>query len=120
MKNYRYNILEVCFFFSSRRRHTRLTCDWSSDVCSSDLASRKPGEHGDQGKEALPWWSFALFGGVATAWLLAPTLGVWLGLPADGESEAVATGASPGGLMATLLSWGISGILFLPGALAGG
>src|SRR5690242_12572320 len=26
------------FFFSSRRRHTRLTCDWSSDVCSSDLS----------------------------------------------------------------------------------
>src|SRR6267142_4308561 len=25
------------FFFSSIRRHTRLTCDWSSDVCSSDL-----------------------------------------------------------------------------------
>src|SRR6266567_7236518 len=25
------------FFFSSRRRHTRLDCDWSSDVCSSDL-----------------------------------------------------------------------------------
>src|SRR6266571_5804523 len=27
------------FFFSSRRRHTSLTCDWSSDVCSSDLLS---------------------------------------------------------------------------------
>src|SRR2546430_13275592 len=27
----------VCFFFSSRRRHTRFDCDWSSDVCSSDL-----------------------------------------------------------------------------------
>src|SRR6516225_11340703 len=26
------------FFFSIRRRHTILTCDWSSDVCSSDLA----------------------------------------------------------------------------------
>src|SRR5689334_5369493 len=26
-----------CFFFSSRRRHTRWNCDWSSDVCSSDL-----------------------------------------------------------------------------------
>ena len=26
------------FFFSSRRRHTRYQCDWSSDVCSSDLA----------------------------------------------------------------------------------
>src|SRR5256885_12694074 len=27
----------MCFFFSSRRRHTRLQGDWSSDVCSSDL-----------------------------------------------------------------------------------
>src|SRR2546430_3480857 len=28
------------FFFSSRRRHTRFDCDWSSDVCSSDLRCR--------------------------------------------------------------------------------
>src|SRR2546430_17468655 len=28
------------FFFSSRRRHTRFDCDWSSDVCSSDLRVR--------------------------------------------------------------------------------
>src|SRR2546430_8006892 len=28
------------FFFSSRRRHTRFDCDWSSDVCSSDLVER--------------------------------------------------------------------------------
>src|SRR5690606_39945721 len=27
----------ICFFFSSRRRHTRFSRDWSSDVCSSDL-----------------------------------------------------------------------------------
>src|SRR5436190_4392322 len=27
----------IFFFFSSRRRHTRSLCDWSSDVCSSDL-----------------------------------------------------------------------------------
>src|SRR5260370_23622585 len=27
----------LSFFFSSRRRHTRFKCDWSSDVCSSDL-----------------------------------------------------------------------------------
>src|SRR5215204_1563301 len=44
------------FFFSSRRRHTRSLCDWSSDVCSSDLvlvqgatrvggAGRPPGRH---------------------------------------------------------------------------
>src|SRR5882672_11776410 len=30
------------FFFSSRRRHTRSLCDWSSDVCSSDLVTGKP------------------------------------------------------------------------------
>src|SRR3989442_789614 len=29
-----------CFFFSSRRRHTRCGRDWSSDVCSSDLLDR--------------------------------------------------------------------------------
>src|SRR5256886_3206563 len=33
--------LSLCvFFFSSRRRHTRFDCDWSSDVCSSDLTAR--------------------------------------------------------------------------------
>src|SRR2546430_13019610 len=30
------------FFFSSRRRHTRFDCDWSSDVCSSDLFRAHP------------------------------------------------------------------------------
>src|SRR2546426_2916303 len=39
------------FFFSSRRRHTRLQGDWSSDVCSSDLAP-------PASIEAPPWrWS---------------------------------------------------------------
>src|SRR5260370_32176757 len=30
-------LISLFFFFSSRRRHTRFKCDWSSDVCSSDL-----------------------------------------------------------------------------------
>src|SRR2546426_10178897 len=30
---------QIFFFFSSRRRHTRLQGDWSSDVCSSDLGT---------------------------------------------------------------------------------
>src|SRR5205814_7328116 len=34
------------FFFSSRRRHTRCLSDWSSDVCSSDLAASWPGSSG--------------------------------------------------------------------------
>src|SRR6266498_2623849 len=33
--------LKFCFFFSSRRRHTRCGRDWSSDVCSSDLNDRR-------------------------------------------------------------------------------
>src|SRR2546422_9638035 len=32
-------VLGCFFFFSSRRRHTRCSRDWSSDVCSSDLAT---------------------------------------------------------------------------------
>src|SRR5205085_7987664 len=32
------------FFFSSRRRHTRFDCDWSSDVCSSDLLDSRNGQ----------------------------------------------------------------------------
>src|SRR2546426_8888159 len=32
------HVFVVFFFFSSRRRHTRLQGDWSSDVCSSDLS----------------------------------------------------------------------------------
>ena len=80
------------------------------------FGGRRAGQHGDQGKEALPWWSFALLAGVATAWVLAPTVRTWLGLPGADESSE----SAPGGLKATLLAWGISGVLFLPGALAGG
>src|SRR5215204_4253565 len=32
--------VDIVFFFSSRRLHTRSLCDWSSDVCSSDLEGR--------------------------------------------------------------------------------
>src|SRR6266487_5492881 len=34
--------MNVFFFFSSRRRHTIWTVDWSSDVCSSDLSRPAP------------------------------------------------------------------------------
>ena len=46
--------LYVYFFFSSRRRHTRFTSDWSSDVCSSDLTVPKQA-----------WMSFLCVGGFA-------------------------------------------------------
>ena len=70
------------------------------------FASRKPGKHGED-KEALPWWSFGLFGGLITVWLLTPILGPWLGLTAgEGHGEA-----APGGLGASLRSWGDPGPL---------
>src|SRR5882672_12019964 len=37
----------LVFFFSSRRRHTRSLCDWSSDVCSSDLQETLKFRDGD-------------------------------------------------------------------------
>src|SRR5690606_18678852 len=38
-----YSFYFVSFFFSSRRRHTRFSRDWSSDVCSSDLMRQLQG-----------------------------------------------------------------------------
>src|SRR5688572_13547528 len=43
-------MISIFFFFSSRRRHTRFDCDWSSDVCSSDLkveGTQLKDEHGN-------------------------------------------------------------------------
>src|SRR2546427_13111675 len=49
----------VFFFFSSRRRHTRFDCDWSSDVCSSDLAHVEPSRRAP--RAASTGTCFALF-----------------------------------------------------------
>src|SRR5690606_39600523 len=45
----------LLFFFASRRRHTRFSRDWSSDVCSSDLLWRSPDEWGDLGSVLDEW-----------------------------------------------------------------
>src|SRR5690625_1627791 len=61
----------LCFFFSSRRRHTRWPRDWSSDVCSSDLTEllaigkRFEDVHASLGAHALnhfSQYSFDVFG----------------------------------------------------------
>src|SRR6266568_5817346 len=51
----------VCFFFSSRRRHTRWNCDWSSDVCSSDLAL-EPARNARTGRQAASDRNIAVAG----------------------------------------------------------
>src|SRR5256885_8974397 len=48
----------LCFFFSSRRRHTRLQGDWSSDVCSSDLDASSSGPDEDFYALSAPGGSF--------------------------------------------------------------
>src|SRR5688572_31236907 len=53
------------FFFSSRRRHTRFDCDWSSDVCSSDLIV----SHGPE-TTRMTGVAFALLGTVGLLSLL--------------------------------------------------
>src|SRR5215213_7991321 len=50
-------MLCLCFFFSSRRRHTRLVSDWSSDVCSSDLipGGNRSGKRWNRGVCSTGW-----------------------------------------------------------------
>src|SRR5256885_13913217 len=57
-------VFQISFFFSSRRRHTRLQGDWSSDVCSSDLSetARVVFEHG-LWPAAVAIWSQGTGGG---------------------------------------------------------
>src|SRR2546430_11445529 len=58
----------LVFFFSSRRRHTRFDCDWSSDVCSSDL---RPGSTG----RAAGFLGIALVAGCASGGTRTATAG---------------------------------------------
>src|SRR5262249_23328190 len=80
---------------------------------ASIFASRKAGHHGDQGKEALPWWSFALFGALASVWLLTP-------LGDAGVSVTEVESAAAGGFQATLLTWATYVVFAIPGAVVGG
>src|SRR5256886_4317148 len=52
--------IQAVFFFSSRRRHTRFDCDWSSDVCSSDLYRVKVAVDGMEGLTAVKSEDFDL------------------------------------------------------------
>src|SRR4051794_1734274 len=84
------------FFFSSRRRHTRWTGDWSSDVCSSDLAH-------------ITWFA----GGEILAWNHYPTeyttaeaIRAWMASP-DHHAIMVSTGYNYVGFGAAVSASGI-------------
>src|SRR6266478_10163048 len=75
---YKLLCLFVLFFFSSRRRHTRFDCDWSSDVCSSDLAcpgGRDSGVGSERGSglaAGRTWGGQARDGGAHSSVVVAP------------------------------------------------
>src|SRR5215813_14646437 len=69
----------LCFFFSSRRRHTRCGRDWSSDVCSSDLHASQH-MHDQQEYEAG-------FGELHQRLIAPAQEAVELRLAVDGEAE---------------------------------
>src|SRR5688572_5076584 len=54
-------VAETLFFFSSRRRHTSFDCDWSSDVCSSDLLGGKA-QFGGQRFGEMEVWALEAYG----------------------------------------------------------
>jgi multidrug efflux pump len=80
---------------------------------ASIFATRKHGAHGDQGKEALPWWAFGAAGGLATALTLASRFGHVLGLPDEDAGQTT-------GLIGTLYMFAIYLILAVPGLIIGG
>src|SRR5256885_14775836 len=73
------------FFFSSRRRHTRLQGDWSSDVCSSDLSNTAPASALQQASRIGESKSRRLFGKglvasqVALSLVLVSSAGLFVG-----------------------------------------
>jgi multidrug efflux pump subunit AcrB len=83
---------------------------------ASIFAGRKPGHHGDDGKEALPWWFFGLIGGAISLWLLKSMFAAKLGLPVEGDTEEVIRHT----LLDTIRIYFIQALLFIPGAIVGG
>src|SRR5436305_9625374 len=81
-----------------------MTPDWAAAI----FAGRKPGQHGDEGKEALPWWFFGLIGGMLSLWLLKSIFGAAFGLPGAGEAGEVA----PQSLLETIRVYFLQTLLF--------
>src|SRR5688572_31844066 len=92
------------FFFSRRRRHTRFDCDWSSDVCSSDLrlrAARADQADPHRGRDVVRDTDVVVIGagiyGCSTAYFLA-RLGVPVTIVDAEDLGAGASGANAGNL----------------------
>src|SRR6266581_2276536 len=110
-------VLFFCFFFSSRRRHTRWTGDWSSDVCSSDLGVLYAWNPIVYELLLIGHW-FLLVGYAALPWVAAaaldlrrgragavPRLGLWLALTGLAGPYSGILGAGVAVLFAAAPPW---------------
>jgi multidrug efflux pump len=87
----------------------------SSALPEAEGPPRREEAHGRGGKEALPWWFFALLGGWISMQLLARHFAGSFGLPAGEEGEAV-----PATFKTTLRQYAVDLLLAIPGLIAGG
>jgi multidrug efflux pump subunit AcrB len=78
---------------------------------ASVFGHRKPGAHGEEEHEALPWWGVVALFGFLAAWLGSPYLAGPFGLAAATESDA--------GAQAVGRLWALRAGLFVPGAVVG-
>src|SRR6266480_5506064 len=85
----RMKVLTCMFFFSSRRRHTRLTCDWSSDVCSSDLRVKRRRKPRPKRASKLAARRLPVNGTAVAASAVAPSRGLSRDSP-GGDAEPLA------------------------------
>ncbi len=77
-------------------------------------AHDRKGEHHHPAKEALPWWFFAFVGGLASLWLLWPSVAPRFGL--GGEEGSI---GEPGNVRELVRTWALYAALFVPGGLVG-
>jgi multidrug efflux pump subunit AcrB len=71
-------------------------------------------KHGSGGQEALPWWIFAIVGGLVSVRLLEPAFGSYLGLSAGVDQPSAA------GFGGSIRTYGAHAAFFVPGAILGG
>src|SRR5689334_24560742 len=79
-------------FFSSRRRHTRWNCDWSSDVCSSDLRARDEEDQDRDDREGGAGPGASVAGAERSVEL--PGEGGRIGLPPPGDRKSTRLNSS--------------------------
>src|SRR2546430_3915329 len=98
-------MIVVVFFFSSRRRHTRFDCDWSSDVCSSDLISNTRASYLDVARTLGAGRGYLIFRVAIPAAVPNIFIGLFMGLGASFLTLVVAESVGVKSGLGWYVSW---------------